>query len=92
MTMDVFNVRESNNFSLGASGFDVITGTKTPPSGFTYNILMTDEDATYGATSLTGDNLPSADRIANSVRFGVFSEVQATSGTVLGYYFPIGRS
>ena len=87
--MKIFNVREGTNFSIGADGFKEITATETAPTGTAFCVITSDTDATYSATSLVGDNLSSQSRTAGNIRFGVFSEIAVTSGTVLAYYFPI---
>jgi len=77
---------EANSIMLGREDFDEITGVGTPSAGRVYNVLVSDVDAVYSATSVSGDNLSARTRTANSIRLGRFTEVNVTSGVVLAYY------
>ena len=78
------------NQSLGQTGFDVETGSGTPPTGVVWVALLVDQDANFSAVQedvngKTMDDLPSGDRSQGFVIYGRFTSITVTSGTVLCY-------
>ena len=70
------------NVSTAYTGFKEVT---TSASG-AFFAIQADGDATFSATSVSGDNLSSLARIDGTVIYGNFSAVAVSSGKVLAYY------
>jgi len=92
MALRDLSVKEALNVALARMDFVQITnGSKNAPAGNVFSALVAHTDCTVGATSKSGDDLPTAALAANSIRLGRYTQVtESTGGIVLGYYSPEG--
>lgn len=92
MGLKDFSVVEALNTALARMDFlEISNQTVSAPSGQVFSALVAHTDATFGAVTKGGSDLPSASLSANSIRLGRFTQVtESAGGIVLGYYSPEG--
>lgn len=90
MSVIELSSREVDNIAIASEGFDVITNqTKNPGEGYVYFAIIVDTDATFGASSVVGDDLPSDLRLAGRVIMGSFNSISVSdNGRILAYKKP----
>lgn len=86
--MSYRNIIPESNFNLqsfGQFGFRLVDSLTTLPADEHYRVIQALEETVISATSESGDSLDSFTMGTGLVIYGLFSDIQITSGSVIAY-------
>lgn len=71
--------------SFGRNGFRLVKNNTTLPSNESYMVLYVAEDTQITAVTKKGDSLIDESFTAGSIIYGIFTDIQVTTGKVIAY-------